>query len=779
MSVNAAVNVATNVVKEGQDVVKEGGGDDGDDDVSVCDSVVPVVVVLAPMVRGSEKAFRMLLRSYHHHGYHHRHRHRHRHLHHHENKAKAKNKVVVKCYSPMLRSEYVLKGYEIWKQRRQQQQQQQQQRTNEKHEKEEEEHDDILNSSSSSSSNNDNKNDNCQQEEQNQGTTTTRIKNNSDSSSSSSSRKRQKRQPQQQRDHSSSLHEDTILFLEDLEGASSRNDDGSSSSIGDEDYCDDGDHGDDDYDHDDEDIENLVVQICGNDPIVLYQATTAILERTDGKISGIDLNLGCPQSCAKDGNFGAYLVENSSQRAIECLKAMVRARNDYVHSNGHSDCCCCCYSCCNYDRSDNTTTNDDKTNHTNSKRTTTTRKRRRIPTISTKIRLALDLQKTIQFIHDIRRINTSSSPNNNDNNGGGCGYSCCGCGRLGGGGVDYVTVHCRHRHVKFNGDADLEHAGRTILQTFSTTTTQVSSSSSSRNVHNNNDDHHNNNENDDGDDGQRNCNNSSSVQQRPFIWINGADICSYDDIWKTYRQLGVDLPENSSISCSSATTTITTTTTTKASKATTGGTTNVDDESFHRDLGFRSGNELSSFAAASLPKLMIARNWLARPDLLSSKRLDDGTTRHDETTISTTFKEDATIESSTKKVRRRRTTTTMMMIPAILASQYLTYAKRFLPPNEKYVQTHFRWFFRSVLAPQPFGSDPDYKNNWRHRFWSFLHRPYLRHIEQFELIVVLYCSMAGLTKDQIPPPLQHLDIPSFSTIRHYGDMDYKSEEERI
>ena len=51
----------------------------------------------------------------------------------------------------------------------------------------------------------------------------------------------------------------------------------------------------------------LVVQLCGNSPQLLYDASYAVqdyFKKVHGnQIQGIDLNLGCPQSCAKDGLF--------------------------------------------------------------------------------------------------------------------------------------------------------------------------------------------------------------------------------------------------------------------------------------------------------------------------------------------------------------------------------------------------------------------------------------------------------------------------------------------
>eukprot|EP00529_Nitzschia_sp_RCC80_P012424 CAMPEP_0113475834 /NCGR_PEP_ID=MMETSP0014_2-20120614/19337_1 /TAXON_ID=2857 /ORGANISM="Nitzschia sp." /LENGTH=558 /DNA_ID=CAMNT_0000368791 /DNA_START=136 /DNA_END=1809 /DNA_ORIENTATION=+ /assembly_acc=CAM_ASM_000159 len=548
------------------------------------------VCVLAPMVRGSEKAFRSLLRHYHQRDHHQRRRRRRRR----ESRGSSGSGSGggVMCYSPMLRSSYVLQGYEIWKARQRLQQQKQQQQ--------QEQFD-----SSRSAANDDHRRD--------------------------------------------SLHEDTVLFLEDLASDSSDDDN-------------DDDDDDDNSGGDDDDIKNLVVQLCGNDPSEMYQATLAVLERTDGQIAGVDFNLGCPQSCARDGRFGAFLAENSPRLAIECLQAMVQARDEYC-----SRCCC------------------EETSNRLICTTNRNENRRKIITVSTKIRLSLDLDVTLEFVNDLR-------------------LKAC---------VDYVTVHCRHRHVKFNGVADLEHAGRTILETFSTCSSRSSVNNNNNNTNAAADEV---NRDDDGDDTLRGLNTTTTTTTTdnnnsaiPFIWINGADIRSYDDIWKTYRQLGVVLP------------------------ATTEKNNNQDDDVVEEN---EEESDHTTISCRLLPKLMIARNWLARPDLLSSSKQLDGIIGGGGGGGS------SSPLSSTSTSPSCSAQPSSMIIPAILASGYLEYARKYPPPNELYFQTHFRWFFRSrlLLVAPPDEHDGtttqqqppqlDYKNNWRHRFWSFLHRPYLKRIEQ-------------------------------------------------
>jgi tRNA-dihydrouridine synthase len=184
-------------------------------------------VILAPMVRGSEQAFRALVRN---HG-------------------------VSRCYGPMLRAAQVIKAHNIWK---------------------------ASTSMSTRTSDSD-----------------------ADSSSSSSL---------------SSLvtHEDGQLLLWDFSRA------------------------------DDDRELNLTVQLCGRCPTTLEAATGAVLDIfADGHdknpllLEGIDLNLGCPQKCAQSGGFGAFLVEQDPDLAIQCVAAMKRvldnhAQGNHDHSNASS-----------------------------------------------------------------------------------------------------------------------------------------------------------------------------------------------------------------------------------------------------------------------------------------------------------------------------------------------------------------------------------------------------------------------------------------------------------
>lgn len=69
----------------------------------------------------------------------------------------------------------------------------------------------------------------------------------------------------------------------------------------------------------------LAVQFCGRDPAVLALAVRQALKSSTGQhIDAFDLNLGCPQRCAEQGGWGAYLQEEP-ELVSACVQAMVEA----------------------------------------------------------------------------------------------------------------------------------------------------------------------------------------------------------------------------------------------------------------------------------------------------------------------------------------------------------------------------------------------------------------------------------------------------------------------
>ena len=66
----------------------------------------------------------------------------------------------------------------------------------------------------------------------------------------------------------------------------------------------------------------LIAQLGGGDPQVVGAAAAAIY--ADHGIDGVELNLGCPQSCAKRGGYGAFLLEDI-ERAAACVRAIAAA----------------------------------------------------------------------------------------------------------------------------------------------------------------------------------------------------------------------------------------------------------------------------------------------------------------------------------------------------------------------------------------------------------------------------------------------------------------------
>lgn len=102
--------------------------------------------------------------------------------------------------------------------------------------------------------------------------------------------------------------------------------------------------------------------------------------------------------------------------------------------------------------------------------------------------------------------------------------------------------------------------------------------------------------------------------------------------------------------------------------------------------------------------------------------------------------------------------------PEHLAAVYLEHCKKYPPPSYLYIQKHLRWIFRPYLQQQ---QQIDY-NDWKVRLWTFLVRPYIQSIFQFQQFVLLYIKLNG-SMNNIPPSLQHQPEPSFQSIRHHRE----------
>lgn len=49
------------------------------------------------------------------------------------------------------------------------------------------------------------------------------------------------------------------------------------------------------------------MQFCGNDPQTILKAAKLVEDKCDA----VDLNVGCPQTIARRGNYGSYLLEQT------------------------------------------------------------------------------------------------------------------------------------------------------------------------------------------------------------------------------------------------------------------------------------------------------------------------------------------------------------------------------------------------------------------------------------------------------------------------------------
>lgn len=159
-----------------------------------------------------------------------------------------------------------------------------------------------------------------------------------------------------------------------------------------------------------QDPKPVIVQLCGNSPSVLAEATKILLELNDGKgpimnwlktikpkcshpsIEGVDLNLGCPQRCAQIGQFGAFLAETKPDLAVECIAAMRQSMDQYSKTLLGTECA----------------------------------QSSTLPQLSCKMRLLDSNEGTMEFVNRLVRA-----------------------------GIEKVAVHCRRRLDKNNGPPDL------------------------------------------------------------------------------------------------------------------------------------------------------------------------------------------------------------------------------------------------------------------------------------------------------------------------------------
>ena len=75
----------------------------------------------------------------------------------------------------------------------------------------------------------------------------------------------------------------------------------------------------------------LVVQLGGSNPEDLAAAAAFAAPHCDG----VELNVGCPQRCARRGGYGAFLMDNPDL-LVRCVKAMAQAV-----SLANPQCACC------------------------------------------------------------------------------------------------------------------------------------------------------------------------------------------------------------------------------------------------------------------------------------------------------------------------------------------------------------------------------------------------------------------------------------------------------
>jgi len=68
----------------------------------------------------------------------------------------------------------------------------------------------------------------------------------------------------------------------------------------------------------------LIVQLAGHDPHMCAKAADLLVESTPGLL-GVDLNCGCPQSIARNGSYGAFLMEADQGETVSNVLKAVRS----------------------------------------------------------------------------------------------------------------------------------------------------------------------------------------------------------------------------------------------------------------------------------------------------------------------------------------------------------------------------------------------------------------------------------------------------------------------
>jgi len=74
----------------------------------------------------------------------------------------------------------------------------------------------------------------------------------------------------------------------------------------------------------------VIVQLAGHDPPTMVNAAKIICETTQEGIAGIDVNLGCPQTIARKGNYGAFLMHQDFDLVVEILGELRSALPSHI-----------------------------------------------------------------------------------------------------------------------------------------------------------------------------------------------------------------------------------------------------------------------------------------------------------------------------------------------------------------------------------------------------------------------------------------------------------------